>query len=410
MRITEILQISLQSIKGNRLRTLLTILGVVVGIFSIIVIMTIITMLQKSIENGLSDLAQDTFQIQKYPVFRSHNPKEWEKYKNRKDITLEQFQRLSTKLTDAAEVGGEQKKGGVVVKYRDIRTNPNIMLYGETIGGIVTNNWKVVKGRSIRPSDETNTNYVCLLGNDIIKKLFPHINPVGQIVRVDLTPFLVIGTLVPEAAMFGNSRDNRVVIPLTTFQAIYGKYNTSVNIMVMAKDKSDYDRLIETAIGDMRVIRKVKPGEDNDFEIFSNESLIGQINNITSGIKIGAIVVSIIALLAAGVGIMNIMLVSVTERTREIGIRKAVGAKRKNIMTQFLIEAIVLCLIGGIIGIFLGVGIGNLAGSFLNAQAAIPYDWVAIGLSLCVFVGIVFGTYPAYKAANLDPIEALRYE
>ena len=131
---------------------------------------------------------------------------------------------------------------------------------------------------------------------------------------------------------------------------------------------------------------------------------------ITSGVKIGALVVSIIALLAAGVGIMNIMLVSVTERTREIGIRKAIGARRKNILVQFLLEAVTLCILGGFLGILIGVGVGNIAGSFLNAQAAIPFDWVIIGLSLCVFVGVVFGTYPAYKAANLDPIEALRYE
>jgi putative ABC transport system permease protein len=160
----------------------------------------------------------------------------------------------------------------------------------------------------------------------------------------------------------------------------------------------------------MRTIRKVPPGEENDFEIMSNESIIGQINDITGGVKIGAMVVSIIALLAAGVGIMNIMLVSVTERTREIGIRKAVGAKKKNILVQFLVEAIFLCIAGGIVGIFLGIGIGNMAGSLLNADAAIPYDWVLIGLGLCIFVGVVFGTYPAFKAANLDPIEALRYE
>ena len=144
MRITEIMQISLQSIQGNKLRTLLTVLGVVVGIFSIIVIMTIITMLQNSIENGLSALSQNTFQIQKFPIFRSHGPGEWAKYRNRKDITLEQFERLSAKLTDAAEVGGEQKNGGVVVKYGNEQTNPNIMLYGETVGGIITNNWKKI--------------------------------------------------------------------------------------------------------------------------------------------------------------------------------------------------------------------------------------------------------------------------
>jgi len=178
----------------------------------------------------------------------------------------------------------------------------------------------------------------------------------------------------------------------------------------MARSKEDYYSTIESAIGHMRTIRKVKPGEENNFEIFSNESVIGQINDMTGSIRIGALVVSIIALLAAGVGIMNIMLVSVTERTREIGIRKAVGARKNIILLQFLVEAIILCTLGGIFGIALGVGIGNLAGSFLNAETAIPIDWVIIGLSLCIIVGLIFGTYPAYKAANLDPIEALRYE
>jgi putative ABC transport system permease protein len=210
--------------------------------------------------------------------------------------------------------------------------------------------------------------------------------------------------------MFGDSRDNYVVIPITTWQAMYGKYNETVNIMVTSYTTEEYEEVIEAAIGYFRTIRKVKPGDPNDFSIFSNESLIVMVNDITGPIKIGALVVSLIALLAAGVGIMNIMLVSVTERTREIGIRKAIGGKRSNILTQFLIEAIILCVFGGLIGIFVGVGIGNLAGSFLNAQSAIPIDWVIIGITMCVTVGLIFGTYPAYKAANLDPIEALRYE
>jgi putative ABC transport system permease protein len=410
MKFFEVIQMAFQSIKGNRLRTILTVLGVVVGIFSIIVIMTIITMLQNSIEGGLSDLAQDTFQVQKYPAFRVGGHRDHEKYHNRADITLDQYNRLKALLTGAKEVAAEQRRGGKIVKYGNVETNPNIRVYGETVGGLKTNNWNPAYGRGLRPTDEENSAYVCLLGKDVVDKLFPSINPVGQTVRVDGKPLSVIGVLEPKPAMFGGSQDNLVVMPITTFQSFYGKYRTSVNIMVMAKNKSDYSRLIEAAIGYLRTIRKVAPGEENDFEIFSNESLIGQINQITGGIKIGAMVVSIIALLAAGVGIMNIMLVSVTERTREIGVRKAVGAKRKNIMAQFLIEAIVLCMVGGIIGIVLGVGIGNLAGGFLNAKSAIPYDWVAIGLSLCVFVGIVFGTYPAYKAANLDPIEALRHE
>jgi putative ABC transport system permease protein len=199
-------------------------------------------------------------------------------------------------------------------------------------------------------------------------------------------------------------------MPITTFQNKYGKYSRSLNITVMSFSKIDYNDIIDASIGYMRIIRKVDAGKDDDFDIFSNDSLIEQINGITGGVKIGAMVISIIALLAAGVGIMNIMLVSVTERTREIGIRKAIGAPKMVILSQFLIEAVTLCLIGGFIGIILGVAIGNLAGSFLNAQMAIPVDWIIIGFSLCLLVGIMFGTYPAYKAANLDPIEALRYE
>jgi putative ABC transport system permease protein len=191
---------------------------------------------------------------------------------------------------------------------------------------------------------------------------------------------------------------------------MYGQYGRSVNITVMSYSKIDYNDVIEAATGHMRTIRKDAPGEPNSFYIFSNESMIAQTNQITDPIKLIALAISLIALVAAGVGIMNIMLVSVTERTREIGIRKALGARKLWILLQFLFEAIILCLLGGFIGIVIGVSIGNFAGSFLNAQSAVPWDWVLIGLTMCVAVGIIFGTYPAYKASNLDPIEALRYE
>ncbi len=402
---------SVQSIQNNKLRTLLTVLGVVVGIFSIIVIMTIITMLQKSIENGVTQLSKNTFQIQKFPNNMGGGPGWRDRFRNRKDITLDDFYRLEDNMKDKAlYMGAEQWQFGIIVKYGNNETNPNIQLAGETLGGIKTNNWHVEYGRDFMQSDVNYSNNVCLIGQDIVDKLFPSINPVGQTLKVDGHLVRVIGVLEKQPQMFGSSRDNYVVVPITTFQSFYGKHSFSVNIMVMSKSKEDYNDVIESAIGYMRTIRKVPPGKENDFEIFSNESIISQINNITAGVKIGAVVVSIIALLAAGVGIMNIMLVSVTERTREIGIRKAIGARKFNILYQFLFEAVLLCIAGGLIGITLGVGIGNLVGGLLNAQSAIPYDWVVIGLSLCVFVGIIFGTYPAYKAANLDPIEALRYE
>ncbi|MCH8032546.1 MAG: ABC transporter permease [Bacteroidetes bacterium] len=407
MRADQLLSISFQSILNNKLRTLLTILGVVVGIFSIIVIMTIITMLQNSIEDGLAMLNKNTFQIQKFDIIQNHSTDKSQR--NRKNIKVEEAYRLKKLLTQAKYVGAEQWQLSSV-KFGNKKTNPNINIGGQTVDAMRTNDFKVEYGRDLRESDIQNSTDVCIIGKDIVEKIFPHFNPVGQTVRVDGRPLRVIGVMEKQPEMFGQSNDNYVLIPITTWQNMYGKYSRSVNIMVTAYSTEEYDDVIESAIGHFRKIRKVSPGEPNDFSIFSNESMITTVNDITGPIKIGALVVSVIALLAAGVGIMNIMLVSVTERTREIGIRKAIGAKKSSILMQFLIEAIILCLVGGFIGIVAGVGIGNLAGSLLSAQSAIPVDWVIIGISLCITVGLIFGTYPAYKAANLDPIEALRYE
>lgn len=410
MNLLEIITQSFQSIKENKLRTLLTMLGIVVGIFSIIVIMTIITMLQSTIDNGISFLSKNSFQIQKFPAINTGGHNAREKYRNRKDITLEDFYKLESMLKDAKYMGADKARGGIVVKYGNRETNPNIYMSGITAGVMRTANLTIDSGREINQNDVQYSSDVCLLGPDVVEKLFPGIDPVGQTVSVSSRPLRVIGVFGKRPQFFGQSFDNYLAIPITTFHSLYGGKNSSVDITIMSYSDEDYDNLIESTIGYMRTIRKVAPGKENDFEIMSNESIIGQINDITGGVKIGAVVVSVIALLAAGIGIMNIMLVSVTERTREIGIRKAVGAKKKNILVQFLIEAIILCVAGGILGILIGIGVGNMAGSFLNADAAIPYDWVLIGLTLCVFVGVLFGTYPAYKAANLDPIEALRYE
>jgi putative ABC transport system permease protein len=198
-------------------------------------------------------------------------------------------------------------------------------------------------------------------------------------------------------------------VPVTTGLNRFGRWR-SLSILVQARDQASYDDTVEQVRGILRTVRKVPPGKEDDFEIFSNDSLISQFNSFTVAVRIGVMVVSSIALLAAGIGIMNIMLVSVTERTREIGIRRAIGAKKRNIMGQFIIEAIVICEIGGIIGVVLGILGGNATAYFLKLAPVIPVDWVAIGLIICSIVGIVFGTYPAYKAANLDPIESLRYE
>jgi putative ABC transport system permease protein len=207
-----------------------------------------------------------------------------------------------------------------------------------------------------------------------------------------------------------SDQDNIAIIPITTALNRYGRWWNDLTILVQARDVAGYDDCMEQVRGILRNVRRIPPGEPDDFELFSNDSLITQFNNFTRAVRIGVTVVSSIALIAAGIGIMNIMLVSVTERTREIGVRRAIGAKKRNIMVQFIMEAIVLCELGGVIGVVLGILGGNVLAWFMKVPPVIPVDWIVLGLLICSIVGVVFGTYPAYKAANLDPIESLRYE
>lgn len=409
MRILEVIKIAFASLQTNKLRSALTILGIIVGIFSIIAISTVIEMLQKSIQEGVSLLGQNTFQIQKFPIF-STGPSDRSRFRNRPDITLEEYYQLKEKLVEAKSVGAELWNFGKIIKAGNRETNPNIQVAGATPEALPNNKWIVEEGRAFNERDVDRYENVAVLGSEIAKLLFPNYSAIDRVITLDGHKLKVIGILEPQGAAFGQSHDNFAVIPITTFQNYYGKNTSSVNITVMGYGKDSYNDLIEFATGYFRTIRKVPAWKPDNFEIFSNESMLTQINDITSGVRIGSVVIAGIALLAAGIGIMNIMLVSVTERTREIGIRKAVGAKNKNILIQFLSEAVTLCLFGGIVGIILGIAVGNLAGSFLKASAVIPLDWVVIGVLLCVIIGVGFGTYPAYKAANLDPIDALRYE
>ncbi len=410
MQLLEIIKVAFSSLRTNRLRSTLTILGIVVGIFSIIAISTVVEVLQKSIEEGVSMLGQNTFQIQKFPAFQTGGPAERARFRNRPDITLEEYYKLKAKLTQAKSVGAEQWSFGKQVKAGNRETNPNVQIAGITPEAFPNNKWVVDQGRAFNDRDVNRYEAMTVLGSDVAKKLFPNYSAINQTVTIDGRKLKVVGVLESQGASFGQSQDNFVIIPITTFQNIYGKRFRSINITVMAPSKETYDDVMQNAEGYLRTIRNLKGSDENNFDIFSNESLLTQINQITLGAKIGSVIVAAIALLAAGVGIMNIMLVSVTERTREIGIRKAIGARRKNILIQFIIESITLCLAGGAIGIILGIAAGNIAGILLKASAVIPIDWVMIGVILCVLIGVTFGTYPAYKAANLDPIEALRYE
>ncbi len=409
MQTGESISAAFRTLRGNRLRSFLTILSVAIGVFSIISVMTSLGALQFSIEGGLSALGANTFQVQKYENMHGGGPDWQSRSRNRKDLTYEQGLAVVERARGAKLIGLEVWKFGIEVRWRNRKTDPNVSIAGETPDGLPTNQWEIDLGRGITPSDLDLTRKVVVLGSELVKALFPaSYNPVGETVSLGGVRYTVIGTLKPQGGLFGN-QDRYFIIPITTFFERFGK-NRSIHIMVQAPSRESFEAVQDEVIGILRAIRDVPPGEDNDFAIFSNESLIRQFNETTYYVRIGTLAIAAVALIASGIGIMNIMLVSVTERTREIGIRKAVGATRRSIVSQFLSEAVVISLLGGLIGILLGLAAGNALAFALNISPVIDVGWIAVGIAACGFIGITFGTYPAWKASNLDPIDALRYE
>ncbi len=409
--IRESFAMALSAIRTNKLRSALTLVGIIVGVFSIIAVMTAMGVLRNSIEQGMTQLGANTFQIQKFPSGFDSGPEMRRRLRNRKDITYEQALQVRDKVTLADAIGLEIWQFGLTMFWQDKKTNPNISIAGENVDGVATNNWIVDNGRGLNQEDIDKATNVIILGVNIVEKLFPpQVNPIGERVRVDGEIYQVIGVFEKKGSALGDNQDNFGVIPITAYFQKYGKRARSINIMVKAKSPVVYDDCVEQSRAILRVARGVPPGQDDDFSYFSNEGIIEQFNDITSKFRMAVFGISSIALLAAGIGIMNIMLVSVTERTREIGIRKAIGARRTNILTQFILEAIVLSEIGGIIGILVGILAGNSLAIIWSLPVVIPYDWAVIGFVICSIIGIVFGVYPAWKASNLDPIESLRYE
>ncbi len=407
----ESLGMALNAIRASKLRSLLTLLGVAVGLFSIISVMTAVTVLQNSIEEGINQLGANTFQIQKMRMDFDTSPEERRKMRNRKDITYAQAAQVREKTTLADAVGIEAWKFGKVVIWEKEKTNPNVSVAGENLEGILTNDWSVEVGRSFNSQDIDLAQSVAIVGKSVAEKIFPpSINPVGQTIRFDGSLYQVIGVYEKKGGALGGNQDNFITIPITTYFSKYGRNDENIHIMVKAKSREVFEDCIDQARFVLRAARNVPPGEEDDFSYFSNDSVIKEFNDLTKYVRLGVLLVSSIALLAAGVGIMNIMLVSVTERTREIGIRKAIGAQKRDVLTQFMIEAVVLSLLGGLLGIALGVAGGNSVSLLADLPAAIPWFWVFVGLMVCTIVGLVFGVYPAWKASTLDPIEALRYE
>ncbi len=408
----ESLFMALSAVVAHKLRSALTLLGVLVGVFSIIVVMTSMRAAQKQIESDLNQLGGQTFMVRTWPAIQVEGPEGMQKYWRRKRINLQQGAELARRATLPLSIGMEDD--GVTAGPMDsqyAKGPPTVWLTGETPGSFSAQNWVIEQGRALLDSDVDGLRDVCVLGNSLAHDLFPYGSPLNEKVSFSGVKYTVVGVLEAKGEMEGGHQDNFALIPITTGINRYENPRwLDLSIMVQARGPKEYDETVDQVRGIMRQLRKVPPGEPDDFEIISNDSAIEQMRAFTSKIRIAIALISSIALIASGIGIMNIMLVSVTERTREIGIRRAIGAKKRSIMAQFIMEAVVLCELGGIVGVALGVAGGDLVAYFLKLPKVLPLDWIFIGLGICSLVGIIFGTYPAYKAANLDPIESLRYE
>ena len=404
----ESVRMTFDAIRQNKLRSTLTLLGISVGIFSVISVMTAIKTLESSIESGLNVFGTNTFMITKDPAIQFGRN---DKYRNRKNIDLNQYLTLKERAKLPILVSGGDDTGNVrLVTYKDKKTKQVPRISGGDSGTLRTVNTYIADGRNLTEEDIHLSRSVCIIGADVVDALFPFEDPLGKVIQLQGINFTVVGITERQGQSFGQSQDNYIFLPIPTFLQRFRGNSYSLGIMVESESAELYNETVDEVIGILRTIRKVNPGEQNDFEITTNEELMETFGSFTGSIKIFAFSVSVIALIVAGIGIMNIMLVSVTERIKEIGIRKAIGATKRHILIQFLTEAVFLCQVGGVIGVIFGIAAGNLISIVAKVPAVIPIDWAIYGVVSCSLIGIGFGSYPAWRAANLDPVESMRFE
>ncbi|EIP97249.1 ABC-type antimicrobial peptide transport system, permease component [Opitutaceae bacterium TAV1] len=424
----EILKLALAGLTANKLRSSLTMLGIAVGVFSVIGVMTAISALRSSVESGLSVLGANSFQITRYPAINFTDPRQ--RFANRRPVSYAEAARVKQRLAamdaaDAAPASGHDGASALSAPvrvclqldrerqravYGERRTNPSLQLIGTDENYVPAANFEIARGRNLTGGDVEFGRSVCVIGDEIVQRLFPDESGIGRTIRAGGRNYTVVGTLAPKGTSFGQSQDNRLLVPVTRWLQDFGQRGRSVSLNIEAPSQAELPATQDRAIGVMRLVRQLEPEDADDFEVYTNDSLIETFNKIAGMITIGSFIISAIALVAAGIGVMNIMLVSVTERTREIGIRKSIGARKAGILVQFLIEAVTLSLLGGICGVLFGVVVGNIVAWMLKAGAVFPFAWAAVGLIVCGGIGVGFGLYPAWKAASLDPIEALRHE
>ena len=408
--IRESASIAVDTVRANKLRSSLTILGVAIGVVTLVFMVSIIQGLNRAFARQIEALGSNTIFVSKFDPSFGRMPSAEER--QRKELTWEDAEALRREAQSLASVSPMYRKLAETLRYRDRQTDTPI-LFGVTPYYEFTHTQYAARGRFISDADMLARSNVCVLAQDVVRALFHDEDPLGREIKLGGTPFRVVGVMEPLGSFFGQSRDNSVFIPLTTYHKYYPEVimPETVFAIVVRPHTRDHVRPAMDEIRDiLRRRRQVAAGAPNNFGISSQDSLLDFYNQLTGATALVLTAVSFVALLIGGIGVMNIMLVSVTERTKEIGVRKAVGATRGNILWQFLVEAAVLTGIGGALGLAVGEAASLLMNRYSPLPAYVPLWAIVVGLAVSAGVGLVCGLWPAWKAARLDPIEALRYE
>jgi putative ABC transport system permease protein len=407
MEFKEAIKLALQSLWQNKLRTVLTLLGVMIGVASVIAVVTLVNGANTYVTTKFTRYGADVFTISRFPAIIT-NSSDYEKFQRRKIIDHDDYTYLRDNCTRCVGMGAQQTTVAKVTRGVNSVTDPTIRGYTWQMPSL--QNLDIAEGRDFTPGDEDHSSHVAIIGMDIRDNLFPGIDPLGQELRVDGQPYTVIGVAEKQGSTFGQSQDNWVGIPLTEFMKTYGSQK-SVTIYIKAGSAGP---VLQEAGDEVRVLMRSKrhdaPGQPDSFELDVNNTLVGFFSTITHMFGAVAGGIAMIALVVGGIVIMNMMLVSVSERTREIGIRKALGARGQDITLQFLVESGAMALLGGIFGVLIGFALAEIVTLALGFPSTVTVWSVAVGLVMATGTGIFFGVYPAWKAANLDPIVALRSE
>ena len=410
MSYSENVKVAMQSVKGNKLRTFLTAIIIAIGITALVGILTSIDAIEGSLNNTFSSMGANSFTIRNRGIGiriggSGQRPKRY------KSIDYRQATAFKSNFDFPATISVNTFASfGGTAKYGNEKTNPNISVLGADENYLMSAGYKIASGRNFSQSDLEYGTSVVIIGYEIKTRLFPNADPINRTISIGNNKFRIVGLLAEKGSSVGFGGDKICVIPLLRAKQVMTITNPSFTISVMSDDPAQMEYAIGEATALFRNVRNLKISDDDNFEITKSDAIAQTLVENLKFVRIGGIVIGTITLIGAAIALMNIMIVSVTERTREIGIRKAIGATPLVIRRQFLIEAIVICLMGGITGIFLGILIGNLLSMVMGGSFIMPWVWTILGLTLCIGVGLISGLYPAVKASKLDPVDSLRYE